>query len=501
MRINPRKKPPVWEKWVCFAGSFLFFAFIMWCAPYSSDDIEFSLLQYDSLSGYLDYALRYGNGRLLGNLCAILLCHSKLLCVLGKAGVLASCVVMIPRLLGQADRLGYTLSFLLFTLIEPAVFGEVYVWTSGFSNYLPPIWLSLIILCVLNAKKCPLPMDIFRCILVLLLGVCSQLFIEHSSGVNLLLALAFAWDAWRRKKESRFAGLCWVLGTLAGLVLMLAIPRLFYTAGNRVETYRSLNLSSLSRLILSVAKNTIQLCGHYFGACLLTVSLGGLSCIWQTRHRWSPRVLRLLTGMSLGSLAYLVLSMALSTTTYRGKSALIEHTLECVVVAAALASWCVAAWRLEKPLRCRVLGCLGFAVVSVAPLLLVTPIPTRVIYQSYFFVLLGTMLSCSPVLSALPGKWLARVKKGLLPLCLGIVLIISSVFASVHFMVQLRDRHIRQAIAQGETAIEVFQVPYSYTSWDHLWSQGLYYQTLSDEELSFTTIDFDSWMHQYWTLE
>lgn len=473
----------------------------MWCAPYSSDDLEFSQLHYDSLVGYLDYALRYGNGRLLGNLCAILLCHSKLLCVLVKAGILASCVVLIPSLLGHTDKLGYILSFLLFTLIEPAVFGEVYVWTSGFSNYLPPIWLSLIILCVLNSAKCPLPTDALRYILVLLLGVCSQLFIEHSSGVNLLLAVAFFWDAWRHKKESRFAGLCWVLGTLVGLVLMLSIPRLFYTAGNRVETYRSLNLSSLTQLILSAAKNTIQLCGHYFGACLIPVSLGGLSCIWQTRQRWSLRALHLLTGMSLGSLAYLVLSMALCTITYRGKSALIEHALECCVVAAALASWFAAAWKLEKPLRCRVLGCLAFAVISIAPLLLVTPIPTRVIYHSYFFVLLGAMVSFYPVLSALPQKWLVRVQKGLLSLCLGIVLIVSSVFASVHFMVQLRDRHIRQCIAQGETAIEIFQVPYSYASWDHLWSQGLYYQAPSGEELSFTTIDFDSWMHQYWSLE
>lgn len=157
MRIKTKEIPSVCVKWAYFAGSFLFFAFIMWCAPYSSDDIDFLSLQFERLSGYLDFALHYGNGRLLGNLCAILLCHSKLLCVLVKAGVLASCVVLIPSLLGHTDKLGYTLSFLLFTLIEPAVFGEVYVWTSGFSNYLPPIWLSLIILCVLNSAKCPPP--------------------------------------------------------------------------------------------------------------------------------------------------------------------------------------------------------------------------------------------------------------------------------------------------------------------------------------------------------
>lgn len=142
-------------KWHFFAGSFLFFAFIMWCAPYSSDDVAFMGLSFDTLAGYLDYALHYGNGRLLGNLCAILLCHCKLLAVVVKAGVLASCVVMLPRLLNCTDRIGFFLSFILFILIEPAVFGEVYVWTSGFSNYMPPAWLTLMILCVLKKDTCP----------------------------------------------------------------------------------------------------------------------------------------------------------------------------------------------------------------------------------------------------------------------------------------------------------------------------------------------------------
>ena len=56
-----------------FFLSFFFFAFVMLCAPYASDDLEFGNLPYTQLSEYLQYALEYGNGRLLGNLTAILL--------------------------------------------------------------------------------------------------------------------------------------------------------------------------------------------------------------------------------------------------------------------------------------------------------------------------------------------------------------------------------------------------------------------------------------------
>lgn len=497
MRTKSKLFSPEMEKTAFFAGSFLFFAFVMWCAPYSSDDIEFSRLSYTSLSGYVDFALRYGNGRLLGNLLAILLCHSRLLCVVVKAGILASCVMMLPRLLGCAHGLGYAMSFVLFTLIEPAVFGEVYVWTSGFSNYLPPIWLTLVILCILYRDG---PPNVLHSILVLLFGLCSQLFIEHSSSVNLLLALACAWGAWRKKHTTRWISLCWVLGTLVGLALMLLIPRLFYTAGNRVETYRSLNLGSLLGLVYSVARNGIQLCGHYFGACLLPVCLGALACSWQTRNSWSSKALHRLYGLSIGSLGYLLLSMALDTITYRGKSALVEHCIECCMVTLPLIAWAVAACKLDKPLRRRVLGCLAFALISLAPLLLVTPIPTRVVYQSYVFVLMGAMLSCYPVLSGLSERGLRWVKKGLVATSLALALIIGSVFSCVHSMIQLRDEHIRRCIEQGDTTIAIFSLPYSYTSWDHLWSQSMQYGDLTDAQLTFESVSFDTWMHQYYSL-
>lgn len=474
----------------------------MWCAPYSSDDIAFMTLSFDTPAGYLDYALRYGNGRLLGNLCAMVLCHSKILAVVVKAGVLASCVMLLPRLLDCTDRAGYALSFVLFTLMEPAVFGEVYVWTSGFSNYMPPIWLTLVILHVLKADTCPPWADILRCLLVLLLGTCSQLFIEHSSGVNLLLSLAFAAHAWRGKKGSRWAGLCWVLGTLAGLGLMLLIPRMFYTAGNAVESYRSLNLGSVRTLVYSVAKNAIQLFGgHWFGACLLAACAGSLACLWQTRRSWSEKALHRLTGLTAGALGYLLLSMALATITYRGKSAVLEHGIECLAVAIPVVTWAVAAWKLPDPLRGRVLGCLAFAAVSLAPLLVVTPIPTRVIYQSYVFVLMGAMLSCHPILAGLTGKWKAAAGKVLAGAMVCMVVIIGSVFSSVRFMVTLRENHVRQCIARGETTISIFQLPYTYTSWDHLWSQSRYWAQLTDAELTFETDGFDNWMHQNWVLD
>lgn len=288
---------------------------------------------------------------------------------------------------------------------------------------------------------------------------------------------------------------------MAGLGLMLWIPRRFYTAGNMVESYRSLNLGSVRALVFSVAKNAIQLGGHWFGACLLGACVGALACLYQTRRSWREKVFRRLLTLTVGAMGYLLLSMALATIAYRGKSAVLEHSIECLVVAIPMVTWAMAAWKLPVPLRSQVLGCLTFTAISIVPLLVVTPIPTRVIYQSYVFVLMGAILSCHPVLAGLHEKWKAALGKTLAGIVFCLVMIIGSVFSSVRFMVTLRENYVRQCIDRGETTIAIFQLPYTYTTWDHLWSQDMYWGQLTDAELTFEIDGFDSWMNQHWVLD
>ena len=91
-------------KFTVFFGSFVFSAFLMWCTPYSSDDLEFGTLGFATIGEYVRFALYYGNGRFMGNLCALALSNSKLLCVLVKAFVLSSSVVLAPVVLDLREK-------------------------------------------------------------------------------------------------------------------------------------------------------------------------------------------------------------------------------------------------------------------------------------------------------------------------------------------------------------------------------------------------------------
>lgn len=480
-----------------FSLSFLFFAFIMWCAPYSSDDLEFASLHFETLGGYFTYALQYGNGRLLGNLCSILLSQSRLLCILVKSFVLSSCVILFPAVLGLSGTIDYLLSFILFVAIDPSVFGEVYAWTSGFSNYIPPVWLSLIIVCLLqrypNISSQMAKMALF--FIVFLLGFASQLFIEHSSGVNVILAFCFVLISLKsRRKDSTALSGVWLLSVLLGLAVMLVIPSVFHVDGNRVDNYRSIHLNSLAALILSCAKNVIQLSGHFFGACEIPLCFGAIASVFLTRHRRSQKANSILYGLGGVSSLYLLLSLLLSSADYLGKAAVILHAIDCVFLVIPFGIWVTALFQMEKStLRDQMLLCLMLAFVSLVPLLAVTPIPTRVVYQSYVFVACAALL-CFSLLKPLfrpdifrYGIRLATTVSVLLTVLIG------TIFLNIHFMAKIRTEHIQREIANGATQIVIFQLPYEYTTWDHLWSQQYSYS--SDQPLAFSSMDFTKWMH------
>ncbi len=69
-------------------------------------------------------------------------------------------------------------------------------------------------------------------------------------------------------------------------------------------------------------------------------------------------------------------------------------------------------------------------------------------------------------------------------------------FASVSSMAQARDRHIRREIDSGATEVVVFALPYRYTAWDHL--RSLRHQYRSEQNVSFHTITFESWMDNFY---
>ena len=258
-----------YSRLILFLFVFLFLTFIMWCAPPVSDDYEFAAKEFSSAGALADYILHYGNGRLLGNVTAIWMVHLPAAAAVVKALTVTLVIFLLPAVLGMKHTWAYAASFLLLIGINDDVFGEVYTWTSGFGNYMPPVCIALVILYLirlypdLKAKA----LKALVLIAVFLLGVAAQLFVEHTTLINILLAVILTVkELISPKKERSVVCAVWAVAAILGAGVMFAIPKLFYVEHNRSEGYRSVYINSILSMAFSAAKNTMRFAVGYLGA-------------------------------------------------------------------------------------------------------------------------------------------------------------------------------------------------------------------------------------------
>lgn len=493
---NRRQQVMLWGMFgVCAA----FFCFLTACVPLSSDDFEFLSVEISPISSVLRYALYYGNGRLLGNLGSVCLAQLPVLSVAVKALLISGIIFMVPALLGLRSPWAYLLSFLMFVAIPASLFGEVYTWTSGFQNYIPPIWTTLVILLLIQSYD-RIPSRWLRtgcCVLIFLLGVAGQLYVEHTSLTALLLSGALVFRQ-RKVKKSLAPCVVWLLAAALGTACMLAIPKLFFMAGNRTDAYRAVNIGGIRKLLRSCVRSFAQM-GNAF-PCTGVLLLSCLTVITtrQTRAGRGSKGNALLYWGSMWVFAYSLLNALLTGNPWYDRFTIVRYTLTACNTVLAFALWCLALYPLEdKALRNRLYGLLALAVLPLVPLLVVTPTPDRVVFQAYLWFV-AALLLCGQALTRQAGKeTIAWYKRSLLCAGIAAVLVLSMVFANIGQLTRLREAHIRQEMAVGSTEIFIYRIPYGYVFWDGLWCYGKGYYYEQPNDISFRELEFPEWHALY----
>ena len=487
---------------VIFAiGCFLFFFFIMLCAPYSYDDYEFTSVKYESFSELVHFCLTYGNGRLFGNLGGIVLNQFRICGALAKAFVMSCTVLLIPAILGIRTRHGYLLSFLLTTAIDPALFAQVYTWTSGFQNYVPSVFLMLVMLYLMQqypkqheqpAKK------IVICILLFLIGVSAQLYIEHSSIVNVVLASLLLLKSFTKSHRNTLVpAFILLIATTIGLIIMFWIPAHFMASANNHTTgYRSLYINSIATFIFNCARNALRLTNHYLGISGIPLCGGALLTTYLTNNRRSNHFNTALYTGGIIPLLYMIVCSGLNIEGWYAEPAIVHHAIAMIMVLSALVTWIIALFGFEDTqLRDRILVLLGFAVFAMLPLLIVTPIRIRVLYHSQIFVVMAFICILSRWLDTWNATRIISISKILSLTSLVTVVALVCVFLSIRSMDQARHKYTVQQIQQGAKTVDFFRIPYDYVHDYTDAGMGEYYYHTQPMDVSFNILTYDQWMN------
>ena len=249
-----------------------FWAIIFYFSPMTEDDNYFWSLRILGFRETLDFALGYGNGRLLGNMGIFYLVEHKALRVAVKALVMSAVCLLLPRLCGKGSKALYPAAFLLICLISPQLFSQVYTWTSGFQNYVPPVLLQLAVLWLLFAlseKHSLAPV-----LPAFVIGIAMQLYVEHSSIISILMALCLVLYALKARRSLLPGALAWLMGAAAGMALMLLIPKMAGSVMVDMSTHKGTVLSyGLVGAVVAMAKNGLVLLAQYGENVLLLLDM------------------------------------------------------------------------------------------------------------------------------------------------------------------------------------------------------------------------------------
>lgn len=478
---------------------FLFFFAIMLCAPKSYDDFEFTKVAESGVAASVDFSLGYGNGRILGNLGAVLLQGSQVCAALVKAFVLTGLTVLIPAVLGLKSGTALGISFLAIAGMEPALFAQTITWTSGFQNYVPPVFLSLLAVYLLqrypeNPGK-PLVKGLF-CLALLVLGAACQLFVEHSAVLHVALVLLLLTKALADKTHrSLVPAVLFFLGVLAGTGILIWIPRAFARQSSHTAGYRSIHIESLGALVFCCARNFLRLSNQYCGLLGIPLCLGAWFAVKRTEGSWSDRWNHRLGALCAVSGGFLLLSRTLDTNGWHGEMALVQYGLSTAVVLLPLGIWILAVFAEKDALRRnRQLTLLGIALFALAPALVVTPIGYRLQLHSYIFLVLACIHGGEGVLSEPARNWGKRAVP-VAALLLATVLGLS--FFSIHAMDVARNQHIRRELDNGAEEIFIFRFPYAYVHDERDPCLGMYFYREQPQDVEFPVLPFDIWQDQY----
>ncbi len=486
-----------------FLALFLCTLVILHHIPLTVDDLGFQKKHFETNLDAMNHVIFYGNGRFFGNGGLIFLMHHLLLGDLIRAAVIAGLAMILTAVLKVKTPVFQMMTLFLLLSISPGIFGETYSWMSGFQNYVPPVFLFLCaVFLIQKGKRGNAFVRILRYSIIFICGISMQFYIEHSSCLNCLAALLITVQSIRKHRETLAGGVLLLISTALGLLVMFyATFFLVPVIHGDVGSYFSNGAPALLRGVL---RNTILLSGMYTENA---VSLGLLSALLlfflnRAKPQMSQKKQVLLhLGLAIPSLCFFgVLFSGLSP--WYGKLAFHESILLVAVFLWYTITAGFAFCQLIKANVGKEIKHAGFmflaALVCVAPVLFVWPVGYRCLFHSSV-MLFGSVLLLTKALhmELAPEFGKKRFTISTAILLAVTVIALAAVFADIRRMVSIRDEYLREAAAAGAETAEYFMIPspYIHDYWNNKFEHVL---IIEGNEIKLEILPANIWLESYY---
>ena len=483
--------------------------FILHRLPLAVDDFGFQQIEFNTFSDVLRFALGYGNGRLLGNSGIIFLTHHLFIADVLRAIMLSGIAILLPTVLQLKNRVLPWLSMLLILTISPGVFGQTYSWMSGFQNYVPPVFLFLCGLWLAERAGVCASRTV-KIIISLLCFVCSismQLYIEHSTCINLLLSTFVLGTVWKniKWKPYRLASTLFFVGAVLGFVIMGTVTLL---SNEKLQEgtvgHASYLFSGFLALGYGIARNGSFLLGMFSENAVMLFLLSVLLTVQIQRNKtaFSDRRIHLYyLCIVLPTVAFLF-QLAVGLHPWYGRLAVCESAwillAWIVYIFAYVISWRKLLSVNEKNEKLRLAAWLSYAAgFGMIPLLFIWPIGYRCLFHSGV-ALIGAVLTLADdiLLELRPEKH--RIVRIALASVLAVTVICEGmIFTDIRRMVSIRDAYVEEQARLGADTAAFFLIPssYIYENWNE---ETEHYRTIDGHQIRLRILPADVWFRMYY---
>lgn len=282
--------------WAALAVTLAFYLFVAWSVPCGPvDDFQWGLPQ-----GVRWWLYGLLNGRYMGNLCAVLMCHFPVVKVLMMGGGMFAVPFLTAALMcrGERDRFlpMFLLSNALVMLMSKGTWTDLYGWVSGFGNYGVSTVVFLAFLLLVRRTHEKRDRLKLRAAVLFLTAFVMGLFVENQSiffvGMTLVLGVyATFWD-----KPLRAAYWASFAGAVMGAVLMLSngvLAELMHT-GAALQNLRELTFDPGEGVVAMAAHIIAWYCQRLLpyvfseGGCGIPLAMAVIVArgFWESRWRW-----------------------------------------------------------------------------------------------------------------------------------------------------------------------------------------------------------------------
>lgn len=484
---------------------FVLFAAVMYFSPHTVDNAYYDYLNLTSPYKILHFAAGYGNGRVLGNLLAVILCKSQLFAAVFRSASVCGLVYFIVRLVngkkGHNELL--TASVVLLTVgVGGLFFGEVFSWIAGFSNYIPPMLLSLMCLCIIkerSLKSDSLWVKILTVTGLLLCGSAAQLFTESNTLNAALLSLIVLIYCVFRRKDKLLYSFTYLIASGIGAGVMLYARHFVHDKDGIYETVNySSKIDSLSNMFTNVQDiYSMFVCWlPKFFVLYIMLSIVFLIVIYKGKGYLPKNVKAFVTFSLCAYPAYSVLASVLDNGNFaNGKMKYLYMAFTTLLFMFYIISLLVCSSLLEKKRKFVFVFLVLFALFTSAYFTVLHPVNPRCIFYSYVVFIIAFCVVFDTVLAYVKiNKNI--VLKILTSGVLGIFVFLIPLYVNITVMNNQVSEYIDYQVKQGKKAVYVCfltNTDYFHHSYavDRL---GYTYYHEKPKDVEFKLIAQDSWL-------